>query len=329
MTGIAVAPDPLEPLEGLRSHRRAARRSRRSGRPCLSSPRSISVLSAASAALRSLPICRASASAASRHAPDGSCCAAVSAACASPRRISMIRELRVIARGSGPDLDRLTDRLFGLIEAVEPRRDNSEPAVPIILATARDFSASRVRLTACFHLAESCELGSQIEFRLAVVRRQGYRHGETLPPHRASRSRRTEAQSPGKCARPQDWEQSKRAIRRLARFCICVLCRGAPEELRREPSPRSDSPAPGERIARIELRRLRVILDRLTIISFRVTSKIEPTLQQSVVGLKAPARWPIVCAAACAPGRSFVLSAPATACVISSWSAKKSLYGRS
>ena len=119
--------------------------------------------------------------------------------------------------------------------------------------------------------------------------------------------------------------EGKRAVGRLARLRIRLLRRRALEEIRTEVAPGTRQLAPGERIARIELCRLRVELDRLAQIGFRAAGKIEPALQQGVVGLEAPARGPLALRRRVLTRQELRSSAPATARVISSCSAKRSL----
>src|SRR5580700_4309126 len=87
--------------------------------------------------------------------------------------------------------------------------------------------------------------------------------------------------------------EGERAIGGRTRFRIRLLRGRAPEEIPAEFGPGARQPAPGERIARVEQRRLRVVLDRLTKISFRFAAEIEPSLQQGVVGFEAPTRGAI------------------------------------
>src|ERR1700739_2858663 len=86
----------------------------------------------------------------------------------------------------------------------------------------------------------------------------------------------------------------ERAGGRLARLRVGLLRRRASEVTPTEADPHQRQLAPGERIARIDLRRLHVGLDRLAIIGFRTAETIKSALQQRVAGLEAPARGPLV-----------------------------------
>src|SRR5215471_17114412 len=87
--------------------------------------------------------------------------------------------------------------------------------------------------------------------------------------------------------------KSKRALGRCTRLGVRLLRRRALEECLTEAGPGPRQPAPGERITGIKLSRLRVELDRLAKIRFRVAGNIKRALQKGVVGLQTPTRGPL------------------------------------
>src|SRR5260370_15791022 len=87
--------------------------------------------------------------------------------------------------------------------------------------------------------------------------------------------------------------KSERALGRCTRFGVRLLRRRALEKCLTEAAPGPRQPAPSERITRFKLSRLRVVLDCLAEISFRVAGNIKHALPESVIGLHTATRGPL------------------------------------